>query len=165
MDAGHSSNIFRRAPLAVLLVTALFFLCYGNPVAQDAALSSIPESDRPRLVERLSLLVEYQRTHQWDKLYDLLDDNGGKGRAGYVRQRSRYQGRAGDGLIEFDPRSATYIDREEKWLIEGCAHWRLRGRDEYHSSSVYAKLRDGEWYLSEVGINVLCAGDKDPCAR
>jgi len=162
MKRTYSIRSLPHALLTPLLVLVLLSLANGHVKLQNEAFAPVPESARSRLIERLNLSIEYQRTHQWDKLYDLLFDKGGKSRESYVRKQRSKKIRLGDGLVEFAARSVTYIDREDIWAIAGCARWRSRGRDEYHSSSIYAKLRDGEWYFSQAAIIILC-GDTDSC--
>jgi hypothetical protein len=53
--------------LAVLLCTT----AHGQAKDQDV-FAPVPAPLRARLVERLKLLIEYQRTQQWEKQYDLL---------------------------------------------------------------------------------------------
>src|SRR5258708_6862129 len=162
MKNRHFLHSLRYPFLASLLVYVVSFSANGNVKSQNNPFAAIPESSRSRLIERLNLSIEYQRTHQWDKLYGLRYDKGGQTRESYVRKQRHYKIRDGDGLVEFNARQVIYIDREDKWIIEGCARWHSRGRDQYHSSSTNAKFREGEWYLSEVAINILC-GDTDSC--
>jgi hypothetical protein len=162
MKDTNSMRFLHHALLSPVLVLVLLSSAYGHVKWQNETFGPVPESSRSRLIERLNLLIEYQRTHQWDRLYDLLYDKGGKSRKSYISKQKSHKIRQGDGLVDFTARSVIYMDREDMWVIAGCARWHSLGRDEYHSSSIYAKMRDGEWYLSQAAIIILC-GDTDSC--
>jgi hypothetical protein len=70
-----------------LNIGILLVLCVLNPVSYgapaDEPLSAITVEQRGPLAKRLEAYVKANREHEWDKLYDLVSDNG---RGGVTRQ-------------------------------------------------------------------------------
>ena len=148
--------------LLLLLCCALFL----TPVAgsqqrgsEQNALVNVPEQLRPRLIERLNLLVEYERTQQWDRMYDLLGEQfkisveGGMSRERWLRDRSRSR------LSRFTPKSAILLFGTEEtgyWIILGCGEYSRRGPNERLESSVEAYRENGDWYFSPIGVQFPC---------
>lgn len=126
---------------------------------------SVPESLRARLVERLNSLVRFQQTLQWDKLYELLYDTHGLGKEEYIKEQRAYDRTRSLGPFDFSPIEVTFISAQDYWLISGCGLWRVKGRDKYLWTSIYAKSQNGDWYFTEAGLVVEeSSNDPDPCA-
>ena len=131
----------------------------GEP--KHEVFSSVPESFRAALAERLSALVEYERTRQWGNLYDLLYDPEGISREQFIRRRNKHKLRKGEGLFEFNPQRAYFFEAEQRWIVEGCGKVRGGGHVMSGSAIVRAVLKSGEWYLSRV---TFTGPKRDPCA-
>lgn len=141
--------------LAMLIVRVTF--------AQDAgqkALDAIPEPLRPQLVEQLALYVEYQRTKQYDKLYDLFSRStiqtvfSNQTKEEFVRA---YQSGDAEGtsvrLIEFTPTASqkTQEDSSDLYVIYGKAKMCQKGEEiRKPRVAVTAQLQEGKWYFSTV---------------
>ena len=116
---------------------------------------TVPLASRPRLVERLREYVTYERTQQYEKLYELLYDRNDKnaGKEVYLKSRVETEGRRGV-IQEFTPTSILGITLNEgdapTFNLTGQAKVLLKGRTVKKEMSINARLQDGEWYFSEL---------------
>src|SRR6266480_4301030 len=67
----RSNRQMKLRRLCLLLLVLCCMSAYGQIKDQDV-FAPMPAVLRAGLVERLKLLIEYQRTQQWEKQYDLL---------------------------------------------------------------------------------------------
>lgn len=115
----------------------------------------VPLESRARLVERLKEYVTYERTRQYEKLYELLYDRDDKnaGKEVYSKSRAEAEGRRGV-VQEFTPTfilEITLNDGDAPTLVlTGQAKVFLKGRTVKGEMSIKARLQDGEWYFSEL---------------
>jgi hypothetical protein len=137
-------------------------LSFGQSEKAKDAFAAIPESIRAGLVERLNLLVEYERTRQWGKLSDLLYQAERLSKQHFVRERYKRKLGKGEGLFDFIPKRSYFFEAEQRWIVEGCGKVRGGGRVMSATAIVRAVLEDGEWYLSRV---TFTAPKGDPCAN
>ena len=156
--------------LCLLLLTLCCMPTYGQMKDHDV-FAPVPAALQASLVERLRLLIEYQRTQQWDKQYDLLSIavTQGNSKDEYVkRNRHWYTEVAPEDLVlDFAPK--TTIVRESSadagwWTIEGCARFRQHGRIVALPAAVDAYRDRGNWYLSSVGVITPIDGKPQPCS-
>jgi hypothetical protein len=128
--------------------------------------AAIPENLRAKFVERLNLYVEYERTKQYEKLYDLLlesvaTSNGlsrddGLSRDEYVNVRKKAIAEKRQSiLLKFKPISTLKISLDEKdtdiYEIFGTGKVD-DGKKIYEiNAAIDARLINGEWYFSGVG--------------
>lgn len=116
---------------------------------------TIPLDSRPRLVERLSEYVTYERTRQYEKLYELLYERNDKnaGKEAYSKSRVEAEGRSGV-IQEFTPTFiiGTTLNAGDSptFSLTGQAKVILKGRTVKKEMSISARLQDGEWYFSEL---------------
>ncbi len=132
-------------------------------------LASVPVSLRQRLVERLNLLIEYQKAQQWDKQYDLLaapviqDDT----KESHVKRLEQWYAQGlGDILVGFVPRSvAVHSDSMDhgEWTLFGCAKLRKGKRIVNLSASVSAYREEGDWYFSPIQVINPIDGKPERC--
>ena len=121
---------------------------------------AVPLESRPQLVERLREYVTYERTRQYEKLYELLYDRNDKnaGKEAYSKSRVEAEGRRGI-VLEFTPTfimSITLNDGDPPtFSLTGWAKVSLKGRIAKKEMSINAKLQDGEWYFSELTKSYL----------
>ncbi len=148
-----------------LSLTLLFSsAAVGQSNSREQVFDSVPEPLRVRLIERLRLMAEYERTQQWEELYDLLEKRQIEGKESFVEQRRRNAANQKERwLIEFVP---TSIDKERveiskaNYRITGYAKVRERGCIVKREGTVYAFLQDGEWYFS--GYLIALKGSHSP---
>lgn len=159
-----------RLLVVVVLITAL-----ARTSAQEVTLpngqalfDAIPEETRPVFIARFKSVVRFQGTHDWQQLYELLARPNPKLKAEFVARSKKYDRADASYVLEFQPDHLTKLPEmlEEKyeWIISGCAKYQIGRQIEHHHSSMYALFRDGNWYFSEVMINIRCGpNDPDPC--
>jgi hypothetical protein len=134
------------------------------------SLSSVPVLQHPKLIERLNLLIEYQNTEQWEKVYDLLirSMRGGRSRADYASSRREMESiTPRSTLLAFVPTEAIPIDAWSgggEWQLMGCAQYRRKEGIIQLKSAVGAELRQGEWFFTEVGVATQLNGPEEPCS-
>jgi hypothetical protein len=120
----------------------------------------------------LKLLVEYQRTQQWEKQYELLSISSTEGdsKEEYAK-RNRYWYREvvpEDLILDFTPKATTVHESSSDagwWTIEGCAKFRKKGRIVELHASVDAYRDRGNWYFSSVGVITPIDGKPQPCSH
>ena len=123
-------------------------------------LEEVPEPLRAQLVERLALDVEYERTKQYDKLYELRffrsTIHKDQTKEEFVRNSQIGDARGTNRrLIEFTPTAIQKIqdaDGQDLYDIYGKATMCEMGElIKNPRVAISAKLQDGKWYFSTVG--------------
>ena len=137
-------------------------LTYGQAESQANVFTPVPEESRARLVERLKLYLEFYRTKQPDKLYELIDAEflGGESKEEYVKWSIEHHS-DDEALLDFSPIKVIYREGFMEWAIDGCARFR---RDGEVSATIYAYLRNEEWYFTHIAV-VIDKGKGIPCAQ
>jgi hypothetical protein len=112
------------------------------------------------LVERLKEYVTYEKTRQYEKLYDLLYDRNGKNADKEAYSKSRAEAEDRWGVIqEFTPTfilDITLNDGDAPTLsLKGQARVFLKGRTLKKEMSIDARFHDGDWYFSELSNSYL----------
>jgi hypothetical protein len=152
--------------LRIIAVAVIFFS--GLPViAQNRnskVFDPIEPTLQPHLSDRLKLFVEYNRTQQWDKLYDLTykPDIKNITREQFVKRQRLFSGKGASRTIAFTPQ-ATQKSPEgitDNFLIEGCLKVNWKGRNHRWRATVDAYFVEGEWYFT--GIFTVVAGTDMP---
>ena len=110
---------------------------------------------RPRLIERLKEYVTYERTRQYEKLYQLLYDPNDKNGDKEVYSKSRMEAEGRRGVIqEFTPTSILDSTLQEGDVpiisLMGRAKVFLKGRTVKKEMTIEARFHEGEWYFSEL---------------
>lgn len=116
---------------------------------------TVPLDSRPRLVERLGEYVTYERTRQYEKLYELLYERNDKNAGKEVYSKSRVEAEGRRGVIqEFTPTSILGITLNAgdapTFSLTGQGKVLLKGRTVKKEMTISARLQDGEWYFSEL---------------
>ena len=139
--------------IATIVLVAAFS---ARATAQDP-FTPIPESLRPRLIERFHSLLEFRRTEQWDQLFGLLAREYRRNRTevDFVRNARQYPGAAGTGrrLVSFTPkdvRLATGSDHD--WVISGCVT--VEGFRFPVDAFIMANRENDDWYFSDLDAPV-----------
>lgn len=146
----------RNALLFLAAAAALASTTYGQDRA-ESAFDVVPRQSRARLVERLGEYVRYERTGQFEKLYELLYEAGADGekkvsKEAYAASRREAEGRRGV-LQEFSPTYILNVTLNEgdppTFAITGRARVLCEGQTAEKLVAVRARLQDGDWYFSE----------------
>lgn len=156
----------RMNRLSWLIFVVVVFAIYTPAQNTDPkTFDAIPPAMRSRLIERLELYVEYQRTKQYDQLYDLLSRSAiqkmfrGQSKAEFTKAYQKGDDeRTSTRIIHFTPTSTAKqqdADGATIYLIYGQASLCEMGEFSRRRSIVIrAQLQDGDWYFSSFG-NVL----------
>jgi hypothetical protein len=152
----------------LILIGFLSVPAKGQAKNEDV-FAAVPLALRARLVERLKLLVEYQRLEAWEEQYDLLSVlfTQGKGKREFVKEsREWYAQGLGTRLLDFIPK-AVVVNSESldhgEWTIYGCATVREKKRNVRLYALVDAHRENGDWYFSQVGIITSIDGNAKRC--
>jgi hypothetical protein len=155
--------------LCLLLVAVICAHAQGQTKDQDI-FAGVPTNLRASLGERLKLLVDYQRTQQWEKQYELLSITSTQGvsKEEYAkRNRHWYKEVVPEDLIlDFAPKATTTHESSANagwWTIYGCAQLRRKGHVEELYASVDAHRERGDWYFSTVGVITPVDGPPQRC--
>jgi len=135
-------------------------VAYAQEGVSPQVLEPIPEPLRAQLVERLGLYVEYQRTKQYDKLYDLLSRSAihtifkDQTKEEFLRAyRAGDAQRTSTRLIQFTPTAIQLVqgDASDVYVIYGTATISQMGDlTKKPRVAVTTQLQDGKWYFSPV---------------
>ena len=150
----------RLTTLSVLLcmvVVAIFASAANGQDRVEHAFEAVPQELRWRLVSRLNKYIEYEKTGQYGKLYELLygaNASGDKGtnKETYAASRQEANGRRGT-LQEFLPTSVLDLTLNDgdppTYSITGHARVECGGESVKKLLVIYAKFQYGDWYFSE----------------
>ena len=158
--------IVQQKFIVCVLVVFLISLPLNQKIfAQEEAFASVPNNQRTRLVERLQLLVEYQRNRsgQITTICSLADRIT---KEDYVKEQQRLDAeKLSDVLLSFKPESVTYATRGPfDVLIRGCAKFQEGTRTVDLRSIVEAYREKGDWYFIRISPEVAVDGDAQPCS-
>jgi len=138
----------------ILLIAILSSFGFVEGPAQQIAdpFADVTPSPRERLKSRLAEFVEYHRTKQWDKVYDLIAKSVKNavedGLPRDVFLKKKLYSRIG----KFTPKSVQKMD-DDWWIVWGCGTFDRGGAIE---SAVEAHLEDGDWYFSDIWSSSPC---------
>ena len=153
---------------SITILLILILAAHGQTGDSLKVFGPVPANQRARLAERLKLLVEYQRTKQYGKAFEMLP----KVHTQHPELTEeeflaaiRTQGKA--HIVDFVPEYTTEnptIDGE--YAIYGCAEVREGRSTKKWKAATYASLEDGEWYFSDILFTFpsLHARNPAPCA-
>jgi hypothetical protein len=148
------------------LVFCLAVLALGQ-VTNSKKFHSVPEPLRDRLVARLNLYIENERTRQYEKLWDLLSP-------AYIAQqrlsRENYlQYRSDDRLMEFKPTAVAKSpirwrmrndglkepsENVDVFEIHGIAKFQRGNKVVLEERLLEARFESDNWYFSEWLVTV-----------
>ena len=151
----YSLAVLRVQHLLYASVVLLLIAATAVGQVKDAKkFSSVPGSQRQRLIERFNLFVEYERTQQYEKLFDMLAEDF---KTIHAISKSRFlqDKRADednwDSLIEFTPRAVYQIEDKldpERYRIVGQARFQRGGKIVQEERILRAYVENGDWYFS-----------------
>ena len=147
-------------PCALLLSAVTCVSGFAGQGGRLKVYAPVPLRLRPRLDERLRLYVGLERTRQYEKLYDLFSESylthlktfhrGSKSE--YVTSR-RGMVEAGLRVVDFTPTS-TQRTGDGAYIIYGRMKSRWGGSFQEDKASVEARRQNGEWYFSELSVEI-----------
>ena len=157
MEDRRTGRLHARIFAGVLMVLMCFVYGKGQSEAQKV-FDVVPEAMRARLVERLSNYTEYQRSKQYEKLYDLFSESTiknlfrGQSKTEFINawQKGDNEGTS-RRLIEFIPGHTEKIAGESTdiYVIYGRAKFCEGGKVvEKKRTAIEAHLQNGDWYFS-----------------
>ena len=129
--------------------------------------AAVPVELRARLLERLDLLVEYQRTQQWERQYELLASmiREAESKSPFIENSIRaYKNQERAALLDFTPFRVDFlkVKTKEVWMIFGCSQVLEKGRKANMLMAVQAYRERDDWFFSTVE-EVSPAGLGNPC--
>jgi hypothetical protein len=127
--------------VAVLLLAVPALSAHGQSSDLLEVLKPVEEKQRPRLAQRLALFIEYHRTRQWDKLFELTDRYSSRdfSKEEFVRTIRKDQ-------LDFAPERT--IEDWPEYRVLGCVKARSAAGDDWWQGGIVAYLRDGDWHFS-----------------
>lgn len=144
-------RIVRPVCMTLALSLLLFFGCHRDqPPSPDDPYRDVPVRDRESLRTAVQQFVGFQKTHNWEKMYEVLQAPTEE-KEKFLRRRAA----ATANLIEFSPASAAWIP--EFWTITGCGVYEFAtgGPSKALISSTSAKLGPKGWTFAPIGIDVF----------
>ncbi len=137
---------------SITILLLLLLAAYGQAGDSLKVFDPVPANQRARLAKRLKLLVEYQRTKQYEKLFGMLP----KFHTQHPELTKeeflaaiRAQGKA--HIVDFIPEYATEnLTIDGEYAIYGCAKVREGRSTKKWQAAIYASLENGEWYFSDI---------------
>ena len=156
-----------RRPLSVTILLLLLIPVSGQVADGLTVFEPVPANRRAQLNERLKLLIEYPRTKQYDKLFEMFPkihtQHPELTKEKFFAQ-IRMQGKA--HVVDFVPEYTTEnqtIDGE--YAITGCAKVREGWSRHKWQATILASLEHGEWYFSDIlfTFSSLHARNPAPC--
>jgi hypothetical protein len=158
-----NSITFHLASLSLLLCLSIWLqvaTAFGQTETENAKkLSTVAAPLRGRLVERLNLYFEYDRTNQYEKKYDLFSEAylsvSWKSKSDYVNfKRERESQGLGETLIEFKITSIEYYSLNDSDYpsihIKGTSKFRRGNKVKKKKGRfIDARFQNGDWYFSE----------------
>ena len=123
--------------------------------------AAVPSTLRSTIIERLTLLIEYRRKHDWHNFVRLLSSHIIRGRSaeGIVQNYANNPGLFGTNydLLAFEPRFTSFLEEDGgKWIISGCT--RLSEVAFPVESFVVAWRENDNWYFSDIDTAIRDTG-------
>jgi|GEM_PF-2393621 len=164
-NAMNVDDFFKLQSLrnCVLLLVAVISLYSSITQAQDrsdSVFDTVPLDSRGRLIERLKEYVSYERTRQYEKLYELISDLDYRktGKEDYSKSRLELEKRLGV-VKEFTPTHIMNVTLNDSaaptFSLIGRAKVLRKGRTVEKQMTMTARLQQGEWYFSGLSNSYL----------
>jgi hypothetical protein len=140
----------KRLGIATIILLAIVS---AHGVTKQDPFAPIPESLRPRLIERFNSLIELRRTERWEGLFTLLavEYRRNRSEADFVRDARQYPGAAGTDrkLMAFAPKDVRLATgSNHDWVISGCLQ--VVGFRFPVDAFVMARRENNDWYFSDL---------------
>ncbi len=160
-------NLLTTTFLMTLFASVMLVPGYSQTKEQkkeQKVFAAVPQHLRARLIERLNLYVEYERTKQYEKLYDLLweyvVDPNSLSKEDYVKASKKTIAEGYRGiLLEFKPTDTLDLslndEGEVRYDIWGTAKVNSEGEIYEKDAAIEARWINGEWYFSGVADVII----------
>ncbi|HEX8494748.1 MAG TPA: hypothetical protein VF658_18025 [Pyrinomonadaceae bacterium] len=150
MRTAFITTRLRRWHFSWLLILMCLIVPAAGQVKDSRKFRAVPAPLRQRLVERFNLYIEYERTQQYKKLFDLLSQtyiaNQNLSRAHFPEYRSRNK------LIDFKLKAVStsiIVGNTDEYEITGMAKFQRGENISSEEVLLKAYWQDGDWYFSE----------------
>jgi hypothetical protein len=160
-------NLLMTALLLTFLAPGVFVPVHSQTKEQkkeQKVFAAVPQHLRAMLVERLNLYVEYERTQQYEKLYDLLWEYvvnpNSLSREAYVDASKKTIAKGYRSiLLEFKPIDTMDLSIADEGIISydiwGTAKVKGEGEVYEKRAAIEARWINGEWYFSGVADVII----------
>lgn len=160
-------NLLAMIFLLACFASGMFAPTYSQTKEQkkeQKVFAAVPQHLRARLIERLNLYVEYERTKQYEKLYSLLweyvVDPNSLSREAYVNASKKTVAEGYRSiLLEFKPTGTIDLSVNEEGLVRydiwGTAKVDSEGTIYKKDAAIEARWINGEWYFSSVADVII----------
>lgn len=167
LNAVHPRIVFIVIGLTIMLMTTTQTVSCQN--ANDRILEPIPSHLREKLQERLLLLLEYERTRQWEKEFDLLSKLylQGESKEEFIKTCNQIQSNDPTyKILNFAPISIITEDGSETdghWVMNGCCRFQEKGKTKHFRASIGLYLEGGQWFLTPILFDSYIGSSRIPC--
>jgi hypothetical protein len=158
MKTKSTMLFIRSRQLMLFLGICLFVVPVFGQVTDAKKFASVPAPIRERLIERLSLYLEYDRTNQQEKKYDLFSEYtktvSWKTKAEYIKflQDQEAKG-AKRTFVAFDISSVEDYSLDDSdyriFHIKGVVKFKRGSKLKKENLLLDARYENGEWYFSD----------------
>lgn len=155
------------------VITLIFLLgvCYGflnfangqetNTVNKKANALSLEKNARERLEKRLQLLVTFQKSREYDKLFELLTKNEKETKDSFIKLEKSFDQAGRAELIEFSLENIFLLEPDNNWaIIKGCGQYKNKHKNKSYESNVEAVYENNDWYFSSLIVANVGFGRK-----
>ena len=148
----------------LLVISSVIFAQAPSRTEEEKVFAAIPQHLRARLIERLNLYVEYERTKQYEKLYDLLwlsvVPPMNLSRDAYVDASKKTIAKGYRSvLLEFKPTDTLDLSLNDEDIVRydiwGTAKVDDGEKIYEKNAAIEARWINGEWYFSGVADVIL----------
>jgi hypothetical protein len=150
-------------------IVALAFIVAAPSFGQNSrrltAFDPVPMDQRAHLAKRLKTFVEFQRTRQWGKLFDMSpkvhNQHPEETKEHFVKIMNIDDGTR---LLAFVPQySSKNFTIDADYFIDGCSKMRWDGKIGWYRTGLGAALENGEWYFTPIVIVAQMGAPPEPC--
>jgi hypothetical protein len=139
--------------LLLAILISLGLVGQALPQQKDA-FANVPAAQREKLKLRLAEFLEYHRTREWNKVYDLIGEQYKNANSEGLSREIFLKKKLYSTIRKFTPTSVYKLDDSHNWwMVSGCGTF---DAGEPIESSVEAYLQDGDWYFSDVWAAPRC---------
>jgi hypothetical protein len=151
-----------------LLFEIVLFICLFQTFGV-AQIKNFPEnmnhSIRSKLLERMSLVVQYQGENNWMELFDLSSDSIVENASieKFVKQMSVYEN-LNSRIVDFAPKGISLVNdnnSDTEWLVDGCGKFKRKNKIVKVYSGLIAILHNNQWYFNTVSTLPNGVGGKE----
>ncbi len=150
------------------LLVVINLLC-TQEVKMSDTFSNVAIPSQEALVERLKLLVHYEITGEYDKLYYLLSEDctGGLDKKEFIKHSKYFEKKNPSKLISFTITEIFEINetgQDNEYAILGCARYNNKGTIKNIKAKTKALFKNDQWFFCQIDSSVkYIGGAEQPC--